>query len=53
MKNEYVVVVRLMSEAISLGASSEEEAISKAREIIAEQYSEGVAKDATYTIEGE
>lgn len=53
MKNEYVVIVRLMSEAISLGANSEEEAISKAREIISEQYSEGVAKDATYTIEGE
>ena len=51
--SEYVVVVKLMDEAISLGAGSKEEAISKAREIIAEQYSEGVAKDATYTIEGE
>lgn len=53
MKNEYVVIVKLMSEVVSLGANSKEEAISKAREIIAEQYSESVAKDASYTIEGE
>ena len=50
---EYVVVAKLMDEAISLGAGSEEEAISRAREVIAEQYGKGVAKDATYTIGGE
>ena len=52
MSQEYVVVVKLMSEAISLGADSTEDAISKAKEIIAEQYGDSVAKDATYAVEG-
>lgn len=46
-----MVVVKLSSEAISLGADSEQEAKDKARLIIAEQYSEGVSNDATYKVE--
>ena len=49
---DYVVVVELSTEVISLGAESEQEAKDKARLIIAEQYSEGVSNDATYEVEG-
>jgi hypothetical protein len=50
---DYVVVVELSNEVISLGADSGQEAKDKARLIIAEQYGESVANDATYEVEGE
>lgn len=52
--NEYMdftVIVDLKGEAISLDASSKEEAIAKAREVIKSQYGESVASDATYSVE--
>jgi hypothetical protein len=50
---EYVVIVTLASEAISLGADNDSEAVSRAKLIIAEQYGDSVANDATYEVEGE
>jgi hypothetical protein len=50
---DYVVIVNLASEAIALGADSEQEAKDKALLIIAEQYGDSVANDATYELEGE
>lgn len=51
---DYLVLVTLSQEAISLGADNQEEAIKKAKAIIAEQYGESVANDANYqTEEGE
>ena len=50
---DYIVIATLAPEAISLGAENKEEAIAKARAIIAEQYGESVANDATYQLEGE
>ena len=50
---DYTIVATLASEAISLGADTKEEAIAKARAIIAEQYGKSVANDATYQLEGE
>ena len=47
---DYTVIVRLKSEAISLGADNQDEAVSKAWDIIAEQYGQSVANDATYLI---
>ena len=48
--NDYVVLVDLKGEAISLGADNNEQAIAQAKEIIKEQYGESVAKDASYSI---
>lgn len=48
---DYTIVATLAPEAISLGADTKEKAIAKARAIIAEQYGEGVANDATYQLE--
>jgi hypothetical protein len=50
---DYVVLVDLKGEAISLDASNKEEAIAKAKETIKYQYGESVARDAIYTLEGE
>lgn len=52
---EYVVIVKLGDDAIHLEASNEDEAIDKAREIIAEQYSWELSRSNTvsYEIEGE
>jgi hypothetical protein len=50
---DYVIVVKLASEAIALGADSEQEAKDKALLIIAGQYGDSVANDATYEIERE
>lgn len=52
MSKDFTVIADLKSEAISLGASNEEEALSMARAIIAEQYGQSVADDATFTVEG-
>ena len=52
MNKDFTVIADLKSEAISLGASSEQEALSMARAIIAEQYGQSVADDATFTIDG-
>ena len=51
--SDYLVLVTLSQEAISLGAESKEEAIKKAKAIIAEEYGESVANDATYETKGE
>ena len=53
MTKDFTVIADLKSEAITLGASNSEEALTMARAIIAEQYGQGVADDATFTIEGE
>ena len=50
--SDYLVLVTLSQEAISLGAESKEEAIEKAKAIIAEEYGESVANDATYETKG-
>lgn len=52
---EYTVIVKLGDEAIYLEANSEDDAIDKAREIIAEQYSWDLSRSNTvsYEIEGE
>ena len=50
MKN-YTVIVTLSSEAILLGADNDSEALSKAKLIIAEEYGDSVANDATYELE--
>lgn len=48
---DFTVLVDLKGEAISLGAESSSEALDRARAIIAEQYGQGVANDATYKLE--
>jgi hypothetical protein len=50
--NDYVVLVTFKGEAISLGADNNGEALSRAKLIIAEQYGDSVANDATYELEG-
>ncbi len=50
---DYVVLVTLKNEAILSGADSDSEALSRAKLIIAEQYGDSVANDATYELEGE
>jgi len=52
---DYIVIVKLGEEAIHLEASNEDQAINKAREIIAEQYSWDLSRSNTvsYEIEGE
>jgi hypothetical protein len=50
---DYTVIVTLSAEAISLGADTDTEALGRARLIIAEQYGDSVANDATYEIEVE
>ena len=48
---DFTVLVNLKGEAISLEAIDDSEAITRAREIVAEQYGESVAKDASYSID--
>jgi hypothetical protein len=48
---EYVVIVKLGEEAIHLEAVSEDEAIDKAREVIAEQYSWDLSRSNTVSYE--
>jgi hypothetical protein len=48
---DYVVLVDLKGESISLDASTKEEAIAKAKETIKYQYGESVANDAVYSVE--
>ena len=49
--NDYTILVDLKGEEITLGADNPSEAISKARKIIAEQYGDSVANDATYSLD--
>lgn len=49
---DYVVIVKLASEAIALEAESAKEAKAKALSIMIEQYSQSVAYDASYEIAG-
>jgi len=49
--NDYTILVDLKGEAITLGADNPSEAISKARKIIAEEYGDSVANDATYSLD--
>ena len=49
--NDYTILVDLKGEAITLGADNPSEAISRARKIIAEQYGDSVANDATYSLD--
>lgn len=48
--NEYEVVVTLAQEGILMGAENDQEALTRAKQIIAEQYGDSVAKDATYEV---
>ena len=48
---EYTVIVKLGDEAIYLEANSEDDAIDKAREIIAEQYSWDLSRSNTVSYE--
>lgn len=50
---DYVVMVKLASEAIALEAESVQEAKDKALSIMIEQYGESVANDASYEVESE
>ena len=52
---EYVVIVKLGDEAISLTADNSEHAIERAKDIIAEQYSYDLSRSKTvsYEIESE
>ncbi len=50
---DYVVMVKLDSEAIALEAESVQEAKDKALTIKIEQYGESVANDAFYEVESE
>ena len=47
---DYVVLVNLAGEAISLDASNADEALAKAKEVIKYQYGESVANDAQYKV---
>lgn len=47
---DYTVLVDLKGEAITLDASSKEDAIAKAKEVIKYQYGESVANDAVFTL---
>jgi hypothetical protein len=47
---QYVVLVDFAGEAISLSAENNEDAIRLAKDIIAEQYSDSVADDATFKV---
>ena len=47
---DYTVLVDLKGEAITLDASSKDEAIAKAKEVIKYQYGESVANDAEYKV---
>ena len=51
--NNYVVTVKLASEAIALEAESVQEAKDKALSIMIEQYGQSVAYDASYEVESE
>jgi hypothetical protein len=48
---DYIVIVKLGEEAIHLQAKSEDQAIDKAREIIAEQYSWELSRSNTVSYE--
>lgn len=50
---DYVVIVKLSSEAIALEAESVQEAKDKALSIMIEQYGESLANDASYEVESE
>ena len=47
---DYVVIVKLGEEAISLSSDNEQEALNRARDIIVENYGEDVASDCEYEI---
>jgi hypothetical protein len=49
-QKDYVVLVNLKGEAISLGAENQTDALNKAKLIIEEQYGKSVSVDATYKI---
>lgn len=51
--NNYVVTVKLASEAIALEAESVQEAKDRALSIMSEEYGESVANDASYEVESE
>ena len=47
---EYIVLVDFAGESISLSAENSEDAVRLAKDIIAEQYSDSVADDATFMV---
>jgi hypothetical protein len=47
---DYTVIVDLKGEAITLDASTADEALAKAKEVIKYQYGESVANDAEYKV---
>jgi len=47
---DYVVIVKLGEEAISLSDEDAQEALGRARDIIVENYGEDVAEDSEYEI---
>jgi hypothetical protein len=47
---EYIVLVDFAGESISLSAKDSDEAVEMAKNIIAEEYSESVAGDATFMV---
>lgn len=47
---DYVVIVKLGEEAISLSGDNEQEALDRARDIIEENYGDIVAEDSKYEI---
>ena len=47
---DFTVLVELKGEAITLDASTADEALAKAKEVIKYQYGESVANDAEYKV---
>lgn len=50
-ENNYVVIVKLGEEAINLSASSAEEALERAKDIIGEEYGWDLSRSVEYSIE--
>lgn len=51
--NRYTVTVRFAEEVVSLPAPSQELALMRVKEIMAEEYTDAMAEHATYEIRGE
>lgn len=49
--NQYTVTVRFAEEVVSLPATSQELALMRVKEIMAEEYTDAMAEQATYEIE--
>lgn len=48
--NDYEVIVTLAQEGILMGAENDQEALTRAKQIIAEQYGDSTAQYATYEV---